>query len=91
MDIDKKLELLKKIQKVDAPAFLLTRVLARVQSPERMPAPASWRLAFIAASTVVLILNVSILFKSAGKQNEKNIEEIAASLELSNTNDLYND
>ncbi len=91
MDIDKKLELLKKIQKVDAPPFLLTRILARIESPERVAAPTSWKLAFIACSVVVIMLNASILFKPFGKQNEKDIEQVISSLELSNSNDLYND
>jgi hypothetical protein len=91
MDIDKKLELLKKIQKVDAPPFLLTRIMERIDSHTIEKAPASWRLAFVATVIVILGLNVSILFNSPGKKNEKGIEEVISSMELSNTNDLYDE
>ena len=91
MDIDKKLELLKKIQKVDAPPFLLTRVTERINSYTIEKAPASWRLAFFAVAIVVLGLNGSVLFKSLEKQNENSIEEVISSMKLSNSNDLYNE
>ncbi len=91
MDIDKKLELLKKIQKVDAPPFLLTRVVERINSYTIEKAPASWRLAFVAAAIVVLGLNGSVLFRSLEKQNENSIEEVISSMKLSNSNNLYNE
>jgi hypothetical protein len=91
MDIDKKLELLKKIQKVAAPSFMLTRIMERIDSSTIEKAPTTWRFAFIAASVVILSLNVSIFFKSSGKQNENGIEEVISSMELSNTNDLYHE
>lgn len=91
MDIDKKLELLKKIQKVDAPPFLLTRILARIESPGSMPAPASWRLAFIAVLITVLSLNVSLFLKSSDSADSRGIEEVVYSMELSNSNDLYHE
>lgn len=89
MDIDKKLELLKRIEKVDAPPFLLTRILARVESPESMPAPASWRLAFIALFITVISFNITLFFKSSDNTNSRDIEEVVYSMELSTSNDLY--
>jgi hypothetical protein len=91
MDIDKKLELLKKIQKVDAPPFMLTRIMEHIDSFTIEKAPTAWRLAFVGAAVVVLSLNVSIFLKSSDKQNESGIEGVISSMELSNTNDLYND
>jgi hypothetical protein len=91
MDIDKKLELLKRIKEVDAPPFLLTRVRERIDSSIIEKAPATWQFAVVAAAVVVLSLNVSILFKWSGKQNEKGIEEVISSMDLSDTNDLYNE
>jgi hypothetical protein len=91
MDIEKRLEQLKKIQKVDAPPFLLTRIMERIDSSAIEKAPATWRFAFVAATAVVLSLNVSILFNSSGKQNEKGIEEVINSMNLSTTNDLYHE
>jgi hypothetical protein len=89
MDIEKRLEQLKKIRKVDAPPFLLTRIRDRIDSATIEKAPTTWGFAFIATSIVVLVLNVSILFKPSGKQNEKGIEEVVSSMDLSNANDLY--
>jgi hypothetical protein len=91
MDIEKKLELLKKIQKVDVPPFLLTRIMERIDSATIEKAPTFWRLAFIALSMVVLALNVSILFKPSDKQNKQGIEEVISSMELSTSNELYHD
>jgi hypothetical protein len=90
MDIDKKLDLLKKIQKVDAPPFMLTRIMERIDSPITQQAPATWRFAFVTAAIFVLALNVSIFFRSSDKQNE-GIAEVISSMELSTTNDLYNE
>jgi hypothetical protein len=91
MDIEKKLELLKKIQNVDAPPFLYTRIKQEIDSSIGEKAPATWRFAFIASSVVVLILNAFILFNLSSKQNEKGIEEVISSMDLSNINDLYHE
>lgn len=91
MDIDQKLELLSKTQKLEVPPFLLTRILARIESSKQMAAPQSWRLTFVAATLTILFLNVFILIKSVGKQNGKDIEQFVSALELYNLNDLYGD
>ncbi len=91
MNIDKKLELLKKIQRVDAPPFMLTRILQRVQPPSSAPAPVAWRLAFVVTAIVILSLNVSIFFKSSSTKSSKGIEEVVTSMELSTTNELYHE
>jgi hypothetical protein len=91
MDIEKRLELLKKIQKVEAPPFLLTRIRERIDSSSIEKAPATWRFGFIAAAVVVLSLNVSIFFKSSRTENKNGIGEEINSMDLSNTNDLYNE
>ncbi len=89
MDIDKKLELLKKIQKVEAPPFLLTRIMERIDSPANLPAPISWRLAFVTTAIFILSINVAVLFKLSTKQSSDGMEEVISSMELTTTNDLY--
>ena len=64
MDIDKKLDLLKKIQSVDEPPFLLTRIRQRIQSLELSPAPRSWKWALALAGAAVVILNLGIILKT---------------------------
>lgn len=47
-------DLFKKVQKVEAPPFLLTRIQARLNALETLPAPASWQ--FVGATVLVLLL-----------------------------------
>ena len=91
MDIDKKLELLKKIQKVDAPPFLLTRILGRIDSAIIGKAPATWKLAFIAVALVMIALNISILLMSSDQPTTQGLSEVISELDLSTSNQLYNE
>ena len=72
MDIDKKLDLLKKIQSVDEPPFLLTRIRQRIQSLELSPAPRSWKWALVLAGAAIVALNLGIILKTAN--TAKNIQ-----------------
>jgi|694.fasta_scaffold04963_20 hypothetical protein len=91
MDIDKKLELLKKIQPVEAPPFLLTRIRASIDLPTGEKLSATWRFAFVAVALIVLTLNVSAFFTLSNNKSSKGIEEVVNSMELSNSNDLYHE
>lgn len=57
-------DLFKKVQKVAAPPFLLTRIQARLRALEELPAPVSWQ--FVGATVLVLLLwlNFSTLSNS---------------------------
>jgi hypothetical protein len=91
MDIDKKLELLNKIQQVDAPPFLLTRIMASIDSPTDEKLAAKWRFAFVSTAVIVLTLNVSAFFALSTNQSSRGIEEVIYSMELSNSNELYHE
>ncbi len=91
MDIEKRLEQLKKIKEVDPPPFLLTRIMEQIKSQVDTPAPATWRLAFLSIAIVVVTLNVFILINSSNKQNIDGMEEVINSMNLSTTNDLYHE
>ncbi len=91
MNIDQKLDLLKKIQKVDAPPFILTRIRQRLDSAELMPASTAWKLAFGSGLLLVAALNVSILLLRFSNTNKSQIQEIVSTMDLSNQNDFYNE
>lgn len=89
MNIDQKLDLLKKIQKVDAPPFMLTRIRQRLDSVE--PASTAWKLAFGSGLMLVAALNVSILLLRYSNTDKSQIQEIVSTMDLSNQNDFYNE
>ena len=92
MNIEKKLGLLKQITQVDAPPFLLTRIRHQLNTLANTDAPVKWKWAFAVTGIVILVLNVSILFKTSGNE-EKNadIKEIFTTMQLSSTNELYHE
>jgi hypothetical protein len=91
MDIDKKLDLLKNIQTVDEPPFLLTRIRQRIQSLELSPAPRSWKWALALSGAAIVVLNLGIIFKTANTSKNTSIESIAVSMNLSSGINLYNE
>lgn len=91
MDIEKKLALLQKIHREEAPPFLYTRILASIDSRIYQPAPVSWKLCLVAAFSVVIALNVSIFLKPSNSQNSHSIDKVVSNMELSTENELYHD
>lgn len=87
MDIDKELELLKKIRRAEPPAFLLTRIMEQVKP--NPPAPLTWKLVLAGAAMIVVFLNVSIFFSTSSPKENNEIETIVNVMELSTTNELY--
>lgn len=91
MNIDNKLDELKKIKQVDAPPFLLTRIRQQIQSLEKAPAPVKWKWTFAATAIIILALNVSIVFKSGDSETNSGVNDIVSAMHLSNSNALYNE
>lgn len=92
MNIDNKLDLLKKIKVVDAPPFLLTRIRQQIQNLGEVEAPVKWKWAFALTALVILVLNVSVFFKSTQTETKKDgIENVISSMNLSTVNDLYHE
>ncbi|RIJ34218.1 hypothetical protein [Pontibacter oryzae] len=89
MDIDKKLDSLKRIQPVDPPSFLYTRILARIESAGSLPAPFAWRWAFAAVFILLLSLNFSVLLKTSDNLTSPGIEEVVLAMDLTTSNDFY--
>ncbi len=91
MNIDNKLDALKKIKQVEAPPFLLTRIKQQIQNLGNAPAPVKWKWAFAASTIIILALNFSIFLTRSGSDKNAGIETVVSSLHLSNTNALYNE
>ena len=89
MNIDNKLDALKKIKQVEAPPFLLTRIKQQIQNRGNAPAPVKWKWAFAATAFIILALNMSILFRTGSAKNKTGIEAVVKSMNLSDSNDLY--
>ena len=87
MDINKEIESLKRIKRIEPPAFLLTRIMERVKTNPQ--ASLTWRLAFAGVSIIILCINVSILLSTSTPNDMEGIEGIANTMELSTANDLY--
>ena len=91
MNIDKKLDALKKIEQVDAPPFLLTRIKQQIQNLENASAPVKWRWAFAVIAVVIIALNLSVFFNNNITKKSNGIETVVSTMQLSNTNALYNE
>ena len=91
MNIDHKLDALKKIKQVEAPPFLLTRIKQQIRNLENAPAPVKWRWAFVVSAVVIITLNLSVFFSSNITSKSNGIETVISTMQLSNTITLYNE
>ncbi len=91
MNIDKKLEVLKKIEEVEAPPFLITRIRQRINTLSAAQAPVKWKWSFAVIGLLLLVLNISIVFKSKQVSSSQGITNIVTDFHLSTTNNFYNE
>ncbi len=91
MNIDQKLDSLKKIQKVDAPPFMLTRIRQLLNASEPMLASTTWKVAFGTGLLLVAALNISIFLVRSSNADTAEIQDIVTTMELSNQNDFYHE
>lgn len=93
MDLNKKLEGLKRIKEVDAPPFLYTRIQQQIQNLLQQEAPAKWKWAFALTAFMMLLINISILVRSSAPATKENsgVENMVNGMGLSTTNDLYHE
>jgi hypothetical protein len=91
MNIDNKLDKLKGIRQVDAPPFLFNRIQQQIANLADAPAPVKWRVAFATAAIVLLVLNTGILLNSSSQSKATGVEQVVNSLQLSSSNDFYNE
>ncbi|MFN0036499.1 MAG: hypothetical protein ACKVUS_15650 [Saprospiraceae bacterium] len=82
------LELLKKVGKVDAPPFLLTRIQAKIRSGEAERLPLAWGWAGGLAFGLLLLLNVLAVGRP---QETAPAKSLAQQLQMTQTEQLYAD
>ncbi len=86
------LELLKKVKKLEAPPFLLTRINAKIKAIQVEQLPSSWKWAGALAFGLMFCLNIFGL--KTGHQttsNHSGVETLADGLQMSNFNQLYHE
>jgi hypothetical protein len=91
MNIDNKLDKLKRIDKAEVPPFLFTRIKQSIDSMNEAPVSMKWKFAFVTSAIIMLALNIGIINKTSNKTETKSIEQIVTSLQLSSENEFYND
>lgn len=87
MKNEEQIELLRKVQKVDAPPFLLTRIHARIRAGEAERLPASWKWAGSLAIGLLILMNA--LAFTAPERSES--ADLARQYGLYQTQQLYAD
>lgn len=85
--MENELGILNKIQKVDAPPFLYTRILNRVQNKMKETVPVKWAVAAAACLLILITINISVI-QSSKESNNTNLSEVFS---LQTTNSLYNE
>lgn len=92
MNIDQKLDHLKKLQKVEAPPFLLTRIRQSIANTGLQKISPQWKLAYAATALVVLVMNAGIYVNSIkGKTSEPQLNTVVKSMGLNTSNEFYHE
>jgi hypothetical protein len=91
MNIERKLDKLKKIGRAEVPPFLLTRIRQSIDSMNEAPVSVKWKFAFVTTAIILLALNISLLQKSSNMTKTAKVEQVINSMQLSSLNDFYND
>lgn len=89
MNIDNKLDKLKKISRVEVPPFLFTRIKQRIDSVNKAPVSVKWKFVFVTTAVFILTLNIGLLLKSLNSTKIQRLEQVVSSMQLSSVNDFY--
>ncbi len=90
MKNENELDLLKKVSKMDAPPFLMTRIAAKIRAGEIERLPVSWQLAGGLAFAALVFFNV-FLAKNENRKTALPAETLAVNLKLQTSNQLYDE
>lgn len=82
-------DILEKVQKVDAPAFLYTRILSRIENKVKETVPVKW--AVVAAACLLLLITVNITVIQSAKQSNTANADLSEVFSLPTSNSLYNE
>lgn len=82
-------DILTKIQKVDAPPFLYTRVLNRIQNKVTETIPVKWAVTLAVSLIVLISINIGVMIMdNESTASATNLSEVFS---LQTTNSLYNE
>ena len=84
-------ELLRNVSRVDPPPFLFTRIEARVTTRNEERPSRSWLVATGMAMAFLLTVNTYFLLKNSYGSTSVPIEQLASSMEMNASNQLYHD
>ena len=83
------MEELKKVKKVDAPDFMLTRIYAKISANEAEKTPVSWKYTGALAFTLLLLLNVFLGFGIV--PDHAGTKSLVEAMKLQPDNQLYDE
>ena len=84
------IDLLKKVQKVDAPEFLFTRIRTKIAHPALDRVPPTWKWAGALAFGLLLTANF-FLAHNRGQLTPDTTELLVSSMSLDHSNQLYHE
>ena len=79
------LDILRKVKRVDAPPFLLTRIKSKIEQSKYEIMPKRMAIAIVCSFALLLIVNSLVLIRYKSKP----AETLAQTMHLSTNNDLY--
>lgn len=82
------LDIFEKVQKVDAPPFLYTRILTRIQNKAKETVPVRWAAAAAACLIILIVININVIRSSNPQTNTADLSEVFS---LQTSNSLYNE
>ena len=83
------LKKLERLQRVEAPPFLLTRINERIRSAQSNNAPLQWSLAASLVFSFLLMANVYMLSSTGQTTTNTSLEQTIDNLDLMPSNQLY--
>jgi hypothetical protein len=84
------IDLLKKVEKVDTPLYLMTRIKAKINADEAEKLPIAWQWA--GSLTFVVLIIGNIYFSNLSNFGTKHAEEtLVTNLNLQSNNQLYDE
>jgi hypothetical protein len=91
MPIDNHINLLKNIQPVEPPPFLLAKIKHRIANKIPETIPFKWTLAFCIVGAMLILINVGILRQNNTPTTSGDIKDLVNNWQLSSNNTLYNE
>ena len=91
MPFDNHINLLKNIQPVEPPPFLLAKIKHRIANKIPETIPFKWTLAFCIVGAMLILINVGILRQNNTPTTSGDIKDLVNNWQLSSNNTLYNE